>query len=159
VPNRRLSLLIACAAAALGCGSKSSVALSARIQSAELAVEQLTLGTRLTGGFELYLEVGPEASGGTEVSLESFALVRASDELSLVAPLLAGPQGAAFPLEVAKGQKKIVSFALDEGDLLAPAARGEICAEPVKIVGAVRDTLGGGDTTPLQSVPVTPSGC
>jgi hypothetical protein len=150
--------LLACAAV-LGCGSKSSVALSARIQAAELAVEQLTLGTQLTGGFELFLEVGPEASGGATVSLESFALVRASDSSSLVAPLPAEPQGASFPVQVGKGQKKIVPFTLDATDLLAPASHAAICAEPVKVVGAVRDTLSGGASTPLESAALTPTGC
>jgi hypothetical protein len=154
----RFPLLLACAAA-LGCGSKSSVALSARIQSTELAVEQVTLGTRLTGSFELYLEVGPEASGGSTVSLESFALVRQSDQLSLVAPLAAGPQGASFPLDVGKGQKKIVPFALDTSGLLDAATRDALCAAPVQVVGAVRDTLSGGETTPLQGAPLTPDGC
>lgn len=146
------------ALSALACGSKSTVSLSAQVQNPVFVVEQVTLGTRLSGSFELRLELGSEASGNTSVSLESFALLRASDRSSLVAPLPAAPQGVQFPLDVAKGQTKLVTFTLDDQKLIDPALRDSICAEPVQIAGSVSDSLSG-DATPLTSIAFTPSGC
>src|SRR6185436_6799648 len=69
------------------CGSKGAVSLVATVSAPEVEVEQLTLGARLKGGFDLRLEVGPEAESGTEVSIENFAVSRG--DMTLVAPLLA----------------------------------------------------------------------
>jgi hypothetical protein len=155
--RRVLAALIALSA--LGCGSKGAVSLGANVQNPELLIEQLTLGPHLSGGFELRLELGSEATGNTSVSLESFALVRASDQSALVAPLPAAPQGVEFPLDVPKGQTKLVSFVLDDQLVIDSAQRDSICAEPVEIVGSVRDSLSGGESTPLRSISFTISGC
>jgi hypothetical protein len=141
------------------CGSKGSIALSASIQKPRVAVESATLGTRLTGGFELTLEVGPEASESSTVSLESFALVSAQDQATLVAPLPAAPEGASFPLVVGKGELKTIRFVIAGDDPISDTQRGAICAGPVRISGAVSDTLSGGRTTPLTSAAVTAEGC
>lgn len=159
VPRPALFLLAAAVLGVSGCGSKATVSLSAMVQNAEIGLEQGTLGTRITGGFELFLEVGSEASGGSTVSLESFALVRASDQSTLLSPLSAAPQGAQFPLDVSKGQQRIVVFTIAEDKPLAQADVDAICAEPVQIVGAVRDTLSGGETTPVTSIALAPAGC
>ena len=153
------AIVFALSAFLASCGSKGSVSLSAMLQNAEISLQQVALGTELAGSFELFLEVGPEADGGSTVSLESFALVRASDQSTLVSPLTASPQGATFPLDVPKGGKRVVPFDVDGDGLLDAAVTDAICAEPVQIVGAVRDTLSGGDVTPLRSIALTASGC
>jgi len=139
-----------------GCGGKGNVSLSASIQQPRAAVEQLTLGTRLTGGFELVLEVGADASGGSSVSLERFELVR---DGATVAALTVRSDGHSFPLHVEKGQLVSVPFVFDDSTLLAAEVRDAVCAGPVSIAGAITDTLSGGRTTPLTSAAITPSGC
>jgi hypothetical protein len=140
----------------VGCGSKGSVSLTASIQKPRVAVEQLTLGTRLTGGFNLVLEVGEEASSGSTVSLERFELVR---DGASVAGLTVRSDSHTFPLRVEKGQLVSVPFVFDDSALLAATVRDAICAGPVQIAGAVTDTLSGGRTTPVTSAALTPSGC
>ncbi|MEZ4219885.1 MAG: hypothetical protein R3B13_03080 [Polyangiaceae bacterium] len=140
----------------VGCGSKESISLTANVQNVTLAVEQKTLGTQLTGGFELFLELGSEASGSTEVSLEAFAVVRGTD--TLVSPLQASPQGVTFPLSLGKGQKRVVPFTVDDSTLVDAALKDSLCAGAVRMRGAVSDTLAGG-RTPLQSIDVVVGGC
>ena len=138
------------------CGSKESISLTALVQNANLNVEQKTLGTQLSGGFELFFELGPEASGSTEVSLETFAVVRGAE--TLVSPLQATPDGVTFPLSLGKGQKRVVPFSVDDSTLLDAALQSSLCAGPVRLRGAVSDTLGGG-RTPLESRELSVGGC
>lgn len=140
----------------VGCGSKESIALSAIVRNVDLAVEQKTLGTALTGSFELQLELGAEASGSTQVSIEAFALVRGAD--TLVSPLAATPVGATFPVSLGKGQKKTIAFQVGDADLLEPSVKDALCAGALRLRGAVSDTLAN-EKTPLQSADVTLSGC
>ena len=149
--------VLVAAVATWGCGSKDAVTLGAKVRNVQISVEQKTLGTQLGGGFELFLEVGAEASGGSTVTLETFGLVRGGDTLD--SPLQATPQGVTFPLTVGKGQSKTVSFVIDSASLLDPATKDAICAGPVRVSGSIKDTLSGGERTPLSSSDVTPSGC
>ena len=112
------------------CGSKGAVSLVAVVSAPELEVEQLTLGARLKGGFDLFLEVGPEAQSGTEVSIENFAVARAGT--TLISPLLAAPVDAALPLAVGKGQRRVVHFALDESKLIEPGSGIRFVPAPVQ---------------------------
>src|SRR6185503_6877311 len=98
-------LLLSCALVA-ACGDKSAVSLSASIGNASVQVESLALGTRLGGGFDLSLDVGPEADGDSQVSLEAFALLLADQ--TLVSPLPVTPENATFPLTVPKGGRQQV---------------------------------------------------
>lgn len=142
-----------------GCGSKDIVSLSAHIQSADLKVAQVALGTVLSGGFDLSLELGSMASGPTKVSLESFSLLSAADKSSLVAPLKVSPQSATFPLSVGVGQTKTVHFILDDSGTLPDSEKAKLCAGPVLVVGTITDTLGGGKSIDLSSSSVSISGC
>jgi hypothetical protein len=102
------------------------------------------------------MSLGSKASESTDVSLASFAIVRASDSSSVVDPLEVSAQGGVtFPLTVAAGKTLVVSFAIG-GTALLPAAQSDaLCAEPVMILGAVTDTLSGDHATSLRSNPVS----
>jgi hypothetical protein len=139
------------------CGSPDpdSLSLVAQLSNPELEVEELALGARLKGGFELALEVGAQAPNGAEVSIESFAIVR--EAATLVAPLQAIPEQVTFPLWVDKGERKAVHFALDDSRLIENAERDELCAKSVRIVGSIRDSLSGGNLTTLSTGEVVPA--
>jgi hypothetical protein len=147
------ALILACWLTS-ACGSKGAVSLVATVSAPEVEVEQLTLGARLKGGFDLRLEVGPEAESGTEVSIENFAVSRG--EMTLVAPLLAAPVDATPPFAVGKGQSRVVHFAIDESKFIEDSQRDQLCAGAVRITGAIRDTLSGGNLTQVVSPDVTP---
>jgi hypothetical protein len=128
----------------MGCGTEKSVSLNAAVGNASLAVAEQTLGTQLTGGFELYLE------------LENFSIVHTGDNATVVSPLQAVPQNATFPVSVGVGERKTIPFVLDDTKLLPAADKAAICAEPVQIVGTVKSS---GETEPLSSPSLTVGGC
>ncbi len=79
-------------------------------------------GAALSGGFQLRLVLGSEASGSTRVSLGNFSLQTESGA-SLVDVLDVQPD-TAFPLQLDKGSSKQVVFTFSEGSVdRAPCAR------------------------------------
>lgn len=151
-PALLLGLLVA------GCGSPQSVSLGAHIDGAKLSVTAATLGTQLGGGFTLVLSLGNYASKGTQVTVQSFSVVGASSNATLVDPLPIGPDPGT--IDVGVGKTKNVVFKVDGSTKLLPAgAKTQLCAGKVVIVGTVTDTLGGGKSIPLRSSQITVSGC
>jgi hypothetical protein len=140
----------------LSCGDKSAVSLSVAMDQAMVSATQGNLGTDLGGSFELRFDLGPEASGPATVTLGNFAL-QTADGTALVDPLMvnAAPS-ASFPLVVDKGATHYVTFTLSSTKQLTPAQRDALCAGPVRIVGAIMDSLKGG-TDPLTSISITPT--
>jgi hypothetical protein len=141
----------------MGCGTDKSVSLSATVGLADLTVVQQTLGTQLTGGFELYLDLGPEASKSVSVELENFSIVHAGDNATVVSPLQVVPEsGVTFPLSVGVGERKTVKFTVDDQTLLPASDQAALCAEQVRIVGTVKSS---GETEPLSSQALSVGGC
>lgn len=138
-----------------GCGDKSAVSLSVSIANASVSAQNGTLGTTLAGGFELDLELGPEASGSSTVSLGSFALQSASGT-AIVDPLQVDAGSTTFPLVIDQGGSNKVSFMVSSKALLTQDEHDAICAGQVVIVGSVMDSLKGG-TDSVKSVPITPT--
>jgi hypothetical protein len=135
----------------VSCGDKSAVSLTAQVDQAAVMVQAAPLGTTVTGSFELKLELGPEASGPTTVTLGNFALQTASGG-PLVDSLPVDSGSTTFPLVVNKGSTETTTFSFN----VAKGDHDAICAGQVIIVGSVMDSLKGG-TDPLQSAPFTPS--
>jgi hypothetical protein len=151
------ALLLGLVASASGCGSKQSVSLDAHIESASLSVKDLALGTQLGGGFTLMLKLGDYASQGTHVTVESFSLVGANSNDTLLAPLKVGPDPGTVSVGV--GQTKNIAFTVDGSVLLSASDKANLCAGQVVIAGTVTDTLGGGRSIPLRSAWISVSGC
>lgn len=154
-----LALTISLVGLASGCGNKDSVSLGATLSGVELTVTEQTLGTQLSGSFQLHLEVGAEADGDAHVELSNFSLVRASDQATLVGTLQVLPQGVTFPVTVGKGQSKTIVLVLDDSALLPASDKANLCAGKVQVVGAVTHDLLGGETKPVRGNAVLPSGC
>ena len=140
----------------LGCGSKGAVALTATIANARVSVEAGALGTRLAGRFDLVLEVGSEASDSTSVTLETFGLERGPTVLK--SPIDVAPDGnVTFPVTVGIGARREIPFTLED---LADITEVEaICGGRLRVVGVIRDTLGGDKPTGITSVEISPGGC
>ncbi len=149
----RLGLAALLALLSSACGSKGAVALVATAESPSLTVEQAALGTSLSGGFLLVLELGEYADEGTDVSLASFGLHRDSEEIVSSLPLAASGD---FPQHLAPGQSKRITLSIDMGGDLLDGAVGEaLCAGTVAYRGGV--TEGDGALTPAFSAEFTPS--
>ncbi len=133
----------------LACGSASDLSLSVRMSDESLKVIDAPFGAELSGGFQLELALGSEASGSTQVSLGNFELQTAAGE-SLVSLDEATPQPM-FPIDLNKGESKRVVFKIDA----IGVDRARVCAGPVRIVGSLMDTLKGG-TDPVRSASITP---
>ena len=133
-----------------GCGDKSAVSLSVDIPQASLQVVETPFGSGLSGSFELQLALGPEASGGATVTPGSFSLQTASGA-AIGDPLSADPDSPS-PWVIGKGSSKTVHYTFESrGTVL----RSDVCPGPVRIMGALMDSLKGG-TNPVQSALLTP---
>lgn len=152
-----LGAALALALAASGCGSKQSVSLDARIESASLSVTDVTLGTQLAGGFTLVLALGDYASEGTHVTVQSFSVVGADSNDTVLAPLQVGPDPGT--VDVGVGQTRNIAFTVDASKLLSSDDKAKLCAGAVIITGTVTDTIGGGHSIPLRSMRLDVSGC
>lgn len=140
----------------MSCGSKESVSLSATIEAVDLTVEQVALGTSLTGSFELVLELGSEASEPTDVQLEQFSLLSGSDGRELM-PLQVTAPDVTFPVRVDKGQRRPIRLELADGDP-GDTDRATLCGA-LQIRGAVTDSLSNGALTTASSGRFTAAGC
>ena len=152
-----ISTLLVVSGLVCGCGGKERVTVSASVHEVQLSVEEQTLGTFLAGEFQLLVTLGVNAPRSTTVTLESFSLVRASDQTELVAPLpLATPTS---PFELGPGDEETLTLTLDANDPIGQGLRDDLCAEPVQIRGTVTDTESEERSTPVQSGSVTVGGC
>jgi hypothetical protein len=147
---RRSLLLWAMPLLFLGCSAKDAVSLSVDISQSALTVSNGTFGGSLSGTFQVALTVGPEASGSSTVTEQSFALQTESGT-SLVDVLMVNSD-TAFPLVVGKGETKTVTFTIPPSSIDHDAA----CAGQLKILGSFGDSLNGA-TESAQSDPITPS--
>ena len=154
----RTALLPLLLVAVAGCGDKSAVSLTAKLGEASVSVEELTLGPRLLGSFDLFLELGPEAPESTTVTVDAFGLLAAGDLSTIVQPLDATPS-TELPLELAKGDRTTIIFTLNDQKFITSEQKDAICAGEVVIKGAVSDTLSRDKVTPVSSQKVTPGGC
>jgi hypothetical protein len=161
---RRLLPPLALALGALGSGAgcidedEAVVFVEATIEAPRAEVSGGTLGTQLTGSFALRLNLGPRASGPSQVSLQSFAITGADQVTTLVSPLEATTT-AAQPVEVPPDSAVIVELTFDSGADLLPAELQAGLCDPagIRITGTVQDSLQDGAT--LAASPVFVATC
>lgn len=134
-----------------GCASDGVATLSGSLERPTVAVDRSVLGGDVTGGFELFLELGEFAAGPTEVSLGAFVIERDGTELL---PALA-LSGATFPVRIAPKEKKRIPLTIDMEAELPDA--DALCEAPVSFRGTVTDTLAKSRPTTLTSADVPPS--
>lgn len=138
-----------------GCGSKDNVALSGSISNVQIALEEVTLGTRLSGGFSVRLELGAQAPDRAELSLGSFSLLDADQ--SEIAALQVLDANQVFPLELKPGQSRSAELVLDDANPVS-ADRTSLCRS-LRVAGFVTDDAAAGELTSLTSPAFTIQGC
>jgi len=145
-------LLFSCTGLLLGCSAdKSQVALTAAVQTPELAVQMSSLAADASGGFSLVMSLGEYASDATEVSLGSFSVQR--DAKELLAPL--SLDGATFPVSLGVGKR--VTLPLTFVATTEPSTGVDLCQGPVHIRGTLLDSLSNDHPTTAVSATFTPS--
>jgi hypothetical protein len=149
-PPCTLSVLLAALALA-GCASDGVATLSGALDKPTVAVNRSALAGDVTGGFELFLELGEFAAGPTEVSLGAFVIERDGNELLPALSL----SGATFPVRIAPKEKRRLPLTFDMTAELSVA--DGICLGPVSFRGSVTDSLGKNRPTTLTSIDATPS--
>lgn len=147
----RRAIAFAGAFAALGCGDKGAVTLTAQILNPTLSTQSVALGTSLNGSFELRLDLGPEASNSTSVTPGAFAVRNASGEVTKVSVSFDSPP----PYELSKGGSKSVTGTLDATKLVDAQLRDALCAGQVWYAATLTDTLSGNTTA--QSAAFSPT--
>lgn len=160
---RVIACSIACAAASIGVtgcvGNDTVVFVDPDLEDMQVAVASKALGTDLTGSFRLALLLGPRASGASQVTAQSFAIVN-GDETKTLIQSLETKADKTFPVTVELDSEVSVNFTIDLGGALLPAsAATEICgAGGIKITGTIQDSLESG-ATPVTSALFQPTGC
>lgn len=150
----RLCSVVLLALLSAGCGSKGAVSLVANVENPSLTVEQAALGTTLTGGFELVLELGEYADGGTDVSLATFGLYRGSQELVSALSLSSDVD---FPVRVGPGESRRIRLTLEPGETQQSVIGDALCAAGVEFRGGVTDSANDGKPTAAESAEFEPS--
>jgi len=157
------AVALSCAFAALSCGSKGAVVVTAVISSASAQIEQpSSLASLLVGGFTLHVELGQVAPSSTDVSPEGFSLVRPSDQQTLVVLHFTTAPDKPYHLEPG-ASAEIAATIADQlgtsGQQLTTDEATAICtARTVQIAGSVSDTATG-KPTPLSSSSFDVTGC
>jgi hypothetical protein len=158
--RRRALLLAALAPWCAGCpDDDAAVFVEPSIASPQASVAAETLGTTLTGSFQLNLHLGPRASGPSEVGVGTFVMQSSDQQTTLVSPLQASTL-VELPVTVDVDGDESLGFTFDTAATLLPAQTfGEICgANGVVISGVIEDSLQDG-ATPVVSQVFIPSGC
>ena len=146
------------------------MSLTGSLGNVSLTVEDEMLVTKLSGGFDIYLELGERASGATDVSFSAFSLVRADTG----APVLAQEHLSVVaskdtPLRIDPGGSTSIRFEVGDQDTAGGTVTpmevdkddyATICgAGSVKIVGTMMDSANGQQPTTLSSGAFSPQGC
>ena len=152
MPHLRTFSVIFCLglSALAGCNAKELVALTAEAQAPTLRVEKALLGSALSGGFDLAVKQGSEASGATTVTLSNLGIRTQSGTVVLDSlPIEVSPT---FPFDLEPGKSQTVRFELDDGKTVDAEAADQLCGTGLKFefFGAVSDSLSG-DATPFAS--------
>ncbi len=136
----------------------TAVFVDATLDNPTLTVDQATLGTSMSGSFELTLHLGARASGPSEVTFQSFSLKDANGDV--IVESLPVEASSPSPITVEPGgADSVVTFSIDTGaDLLAAEVVDQICAGEVFISGVIDDSLAT-SSTPVESEPFSPAGC
>jgi hypothetical protein len=155
------------ALAAVSCGSKGAVTVSAIIDQPELSVEAASpLSSGLRGGFRLHLELGKVAPEAADVSLDqaTFSLVRADNQSSLVVLRTAPDRNG--PIHLEPGAQADIRFTVTDGRTSTPVqaitleqAAAACASGNAEIVGTVGDTAHGPGTVRSSSLTVGGPGC
>jgi len=149
-----MTLSLAALGAGAGCdgAEESTVFVEASIVNPKADVSGDTLGTYLSGTFALHLNLGAEASEGSQVSLTSFA-VTGADQGTVIVPSLKATTTTAMPVSVGPGSKVIVDMTFDSADNTLGVELKELCnAAGIRISGVVQDSLQDGTTTAVSDV-------
>lgn len=161
--------LFALCAGLSSCSAEGAVSLTGSLGNVSLTVEDEMLVTKLSGGFDVYLELGERASGASNVGFSAFSLVRADtgapvlaqERLSVVAskdtPLRIQPGGSTsirFEIGDEDASGAVVPMEVDKEDYATVCGAGLL-----QIVGTMTDSAEGEKPTTLSSGAFTPDGC
>ena len=136
-----------------------TVFVDASLESATAAVQGGALGATVTGDLVLTLHLGPRASGPSQVSLGSFAILDAGQKAEITAIVL-GASSTEFPVTVDLDSDVSATLPYSLGTKTAPAeTKAKLCdAAGVVFRGTIQDSLLAG-STPFFSAVVHPTGC
>ncbi len=131
------------------------VTLSASVPNAQLQVATVALGTKLSGSFDLRLDLGERADKALDLTPDKFSVLGAGD--ATIVPTLSAATTESYPVHVNVGQARTLTYTLDDKNPLDASAQTALCAGPVRISGSVTDA--GGASFPATSAEFNVDGC
>jgi hypothetical protein len=137
------------------CGVKEDASLSVYAESTSLTKGTNAFGSTLNGTVAVVFDLGKWTQGN--ITVESIQLGLYRDTTQVVATAtLSPPMGTTFPLELAPGQKRTLTYTITKTSLTAEETN-ELCAGPVKVSGIVQQA--GKGVIRIGADPVTVVGC
>jgi len=157
---RWLAAALAALALASCVPSTEDLEVSAKIEAPSLTIEPSAFGSKddpqgtPKGGFTLSLTLGQLASSGSDVTVQSFAIVSADTQKFLLPLQVQVTAQKSFRVEVAQTQKFDYVLTYDK-----PVPLKDLCAAgSILFTGTILDGARG-KTTPVTGIPILPKGC
>jgi hypothetical protein len=151
----RLALLALLAPLAACVNTDAAVVVEPELLNPTLTVTEGTFGVSLKGSFVLSFHLGPRATGPSKVTLQSFAIVSATQEATIVdlSPFLTADKSE---VTVELDSDVDVAVNLDTGNEPQELDKAKLC-DPAGVVisGAIKDSLQN-RPTPVQSAVIHP---
>lgn len=150
-------------AVGLGCdgiNTDPSIFAEVSVSSPTIAVQEVALGTAVSGGFTMSLHLGARAADSTTIQVQGFELVSEDQNTIIVDSLPLAAKGATLPILVEPDTDEEVQIVIDLGDdLLAKDIGQKLCAfGKARYRGSITDSLRG-TTVPVLTDPVQVTGC
>jgi hypothetical protein len=148
-----------------------AVTVTTSLGNPHVAVAQAPGGlvARLSGSFDLYLDLGERAGGSIDVQLRGFSLVKSGNDTPVLKDgkslsVVAVPPS---PIHLNPGEKASVHLTIDDktsssnpGMEIAAEDRATICGSgQLRIVGVLHDSGSSGEDRSTGSMPFAPDGC
>jgi hypothetical protein len=150
-----LGSLVVCSAC--GVPKADNLTVAATIEAPAVTLAGGALGSAVSGTFTLSLVLGDLASSGSQVTVQSFAVVDPSTQAPLVQVELDATATRSIYVDVGTTQLQVYNW--KNASPLTPAQVKTLCAaKQVAYAGAVLDGTQN-KTTPAQSDPFTVTGC
>lgn len=149
--------------AGLGCdgvNTDPSIFVEISVSNPTVAVQEVALGTAVTGGFTMSLHLGARAADSTTVNVQGFELVSEDQNTIIVDALPLAAKGGTLPIVVDPDTDEDVEIVIDLGDdLLTKDIGQKLCSfGKARYRGSITDSLRG-TTVPVLTDPVAVTGC
>lgn len=137
------------------CGVKEDAQLFVYARNATLTKGTNAFGSKLDGAVEVFFDLGKYTQEAATIESISLGMYRDNKQV-VPAAKIEPAAGTAFPMTLAPGSRQTIKYTITRSQLIDNEPV-ELCAGPVKLTGAVKQT--GKGELQISSDAITVSGC